>query len=150
MEKRDRYRLIDLILVSLANLMNLIMVVVFVYRSMLDGHLKVVGIIWVLFIVVLGVGVVFNLKTRREWWAIVLPLLLGIFLVLEILLDYVLQSDFRNTPILGPYLLLYYVSILGMIGYSFLVGKKYGIITLVTYFLSQFAALASCFIVGHG
>ena len=72
------------------------------------------------------------------------------FLIIEVVLDYVLKSDFRNTSLIGPYLLLYYISILGMIGYSFLVEKKYGFITLVTYFLSQFAALYSYMKVGHG
>jgi hypothetical protein len=141
---------VDLLLVGIANLINLIMVVVFILRSMFQGHLAVVGIIWVIFILLLLLGVVYNINDRREWWAVVIPLLLGIFLILEVMLDYILQFEFRNTPILGPYLLLYYVSILGMIGYSFRVGKKFGFITLATYFLSQFAALSSYFIVGHG
>jgi len=46
--------------------------------------------------------------------------------------------------------LLYYVSILGMIGYSFVAQKKVGFITLGTYFLSQIAAFYSYFKVGHG
>jgi hypothetical protein len=39
---------------------------------------------------------------------------------------------------------------LGMIGYSFLAERKYGFITLATYFLSQIAAVYSYFRVGHG
>jgi hypothetical protein len=39
---------------------------------------------------------------------------------------------------------------MGMIGYSFAAQKKYGFITLATYFLSQIAALYSYFKVGHG
>jgi hypothetical protein len=150
MKYKIRRETIDLLLVGIANLINIIMVGVFIMRSMLNGHLAVVGIIWVIFIMLLLMGVVFNINDRREWWAIVIPLLLGIFLILEVVLDYILKLEFRNTPILGPYLLLYYVSILGMIGYSFRVEKKFGFITLVTYFLSQFAALSSYFIVGHG
>jgi hypothetical protein len=73
-----------------------------------------------------------------------------VFLIIEVVLDYILQYDFRNTSLLGPYLLLYYVSVLGMIGYSFAVQKKYGFITLATYFLSQIAAFYSYFKVGHG
>jgi hypothetical protein len=37
-----------------------------------------------------------------------------------------------------------------MIGYSFLANKRYGFVTLVTYFLSQIAALYSYLQVGHG
>ena len=98
----------------------------------------------------LAAATVWNLQARREWWAAVLPALLALFLIVEIVLDYILQFDFRSTRWLGPYLLLYYLSIMGMIGYSFLVQKKYGVITLVTYFLSQIAALYSYFTVGHG
>lgn len=89
-------------------------------------------------------------KNGREWWTYVLPSIFIAFLVLEIVLDYILKIEFRTTPLLGPYLLLYYAAIFGMIGYSFRIGKKYGFITLVTYFLSQIAALYSYTQVGHG
>lgn len=65
-------------------------------------------------------------------------------------LDYVTRYEFRSTALLGSYLFLYYVSILGMIGYSFLAEKTCGYVTLATYFLSQIAALYSYFKVGHG
>jgi hypothetical protein len=87
---------------------------------------------------------------QREWWAITLPLLLIVFLVAEVALDYIARYDFRSTRLLGPYLFLYYVSIMGMIGYSFLAEKRYGFVTLATYFLSQIAALYSYLKVGHG
>jgi len=104
----------------------------------------------VVFIAVLAVVVFQNIRAKRGRWFTLMPALFGIFLIVEVILDYVLKIDFRNTGLLTPYLILYYASILGMIGYSFLVEKKYGFITLVTYFLSQFAALYSYMRVGHG
>ena len=150
MNKRGRYRPIDLIVVAVANLMNIVMVVVFLLRSMMIGRLLVVGFIWAALILVLASVVVSNIGAKRPWWAIVLPLLLAVFLILEIALDYVAKYDFRSTILLAPYLLLYYVSILGIIGYSFLTEKKYGFMTLATYFVSQIAAFYSYFKVGHG
>jgi hypothetical protein len=150
MNKRASYRSIDLVVVAVANLMNIIMVVVFLLRSMMIERLQVVGFIWAAFILVLAAVVALNIRTKREWWAIVLPLLLVVFLIVEVALDYIAKYDFRSTILLGPYLLLYYVSILGMIGYSFLTEKKYGFITLTTYFLSQIAAFYSYFKVSHG
>lgn len=150
MNKRASYRSIDLVVVGVANLMNIIMVVVFFLRSMMVERLQVVGFIWAAFILVLAAVVVLNIRAKREWWAIALPLLLVVFLIVEVALDYIAKYDFRSTILLGPYLLLYYVSILGMIGYSFLTEKKYGFITLATYFLSQIAAFYSYFKVGHG
>ena len=72
------------------------------------------------------------------------------FLILELLLDYVLQIPFRETRLLWPYLALFYLSAWMMIGYTFLVNKTYGFITLVTYFLSLAATAYSYSQVGHG
>ena len=143
-------RTVDLVVIAVANLMNLIMVFVFFARTQLIPRTQIVGWVWVFFSLALGAAAILNFRARREWWAAVLPALLALFLVAEIVLDYILVFDFRSTRWLGPYLLLYYLSIMGMIGYSFLTQKKYGVITLVTYFLSQIAALYSYFTVGHG
>jgi len=150
MNKRVSQRTVDLVVVAVANLMNMIMVVVFLSRSMMVERLQVVGFIWGALILVLAAVVVLNVRAKREWWAIVLPLLLVVFLIVEIVLDYIIQYDFRSTILLGPYLLLYYVSIMGMIGYAFLTEKKLGFITLATYFLNQIATFYSYFKVGHG
>jgi len=150
MNSLNSHRPVDLIAVGVINLFNIIMVVVFLIRSMRAGHLQIIGIIWLLFIVTFAVVTFRNIQAKRGRWFIMLPLLMGIFLIIEVVLDYVLKLDFRNTSLLAPYLILYYVSILGMIGYSFLVEKEFGFITLITYFLNQFAALYSYLKVGHG
>jgi len=144
------YRSIDLVAIALANLMNTVMVVVFVLRSLTVGRLQIVGLVWTAMILVLAYVVTLNVRAKREWWTTVLPSLLLVFLIAEVALDYVARYEFRSTPLLGPYLFLYYVSILGMIGYSFLTDKTYGFVTLATYFLSQIAALYSYFKVAHG
>ena len=150
MNNLKNHNLIDLTAISVTNIFNIIMVVVFILRPLQTGHLQGVVIVWVTFIIALAVVIFRNIQAKRGRWYIVLPLLMWTFLIIEVVLDYVLKSDFRNTSLIGPYLFLYYISILGMIGYSFLVEKKYGFITLVTYFLSQFAALYSYMKVGHG
>ena len=150
MNKLSNYKSIDLTAISVTNIFNLIMVAIFVIRTMQPEHSPLAGIVWVVFIAVLAVVIFQNVGAKRERWFILMPALFGIFLIVEVILDYVLKIDFRNTGLLTPYLILYYISILGMIGYSFLVEKKYGFITLVTYFLSQFAALYSYMKVGHG
>jgi hypothetical protein len=101
-------------------------------------------------VMVLAYVVTANARGKREWWTTVLPALLLVFLLAEVALDYVARYEFRSTALLGPYLFLYYISILGMIGYAFLAEKTYGYFTLATYFLSQIAALYSYFKVGHG
>jgi hypothetical protein len=114
------------------------------------ARINIIGVIWVAFIVVLSIVVFVSVRGRREWWTIVLPSLLIAFLILEIILDYILQIDFRTTRLLGPYLLLYYLALFGMIGYSFQIGKKFGFVTLMTYFINQIVTFYSYFQVGHG
>ena len=150
MNLQTKDRTVDLLVVALANLMNIIMVFIFYARTKGAQHPLVFGFTWGVFILVLAVVVFLNIMAKRAWWFIVLPLLLAMFLMLELVLDYVLQIEFRSTKLLGPYLGLYYASIMGMIGYAFLTEKKYGVITLVTYFASQIAALFSYINVGHG
>ena len=65
-------------------------------------------------------------------------------------LDYWLELDFRHSRLLGPYLLLYYAALMGMVGYSFLAGDAFGVVTLITYFVQLGATVYSYRKVGHG
>lgn len=150
MSKHEIYRTFDLIVVAVTNLFNIIMVVVFYYRTRGINHPKIVGYIWACLAILLLAAAIFNLRSKLTWWSIAIPLSFSVFLILELILDYYLQLDFRSTGLLAPYLVLYYLSILGMIGYAFLTEKRFGIITLATYFLSQIAALYSYLKIGHG
>jgi hypothetical protein len=106
-------------------------------------------VVWAVFVMLLAVSVGVYIISKRHKWKVILPLDFAVFLVLEIILDYILQIDFRNTWLIGPYLLLYYVAIMGMIGYAFRIGKVYGFLTLITYFSSQVAAVFSYVNVDH-
>ena len=54
MKKITSNQTADFVAIALANLFNLIMVVIFVLCTMQAGHLLFVGIIWVVFIVALA------------------------------------------------------------------------------------------------
>ena len=145
------YRTVDLIVFLCANLFNLFITGIMLSRPF--GLVKIeniLGIINILLIMPLSLAVVLNILGVREWWTYVLPLILIMFLIVELLLDYVLQIPFRETRLLWPYLALFYLSAWMMIGYSFLVSKSYGFITLVTYFISLAATAYSYSQVGHG
>jgi hypothetical protein len=150
MNDQTEYRSVDLAVFGIANLMNVIIAIILLTRVIRLPRVEYVGLVWVTFIIALAIIVVLNIKGRREWWTIVLPSLLIAFLLLELVLDYILKLDFRNTRLLGPYLLMYYLSLMGMIGYSFLIGKIYGFVTLTIYFLNQIVTFYSYFKVGHG
>jgi hypothetical protein len=134
-----------------ANAFNVLIVAVMAARVRGDRGLdRAWGVADVAILLVLAGCVVAAGVADGPWWAVVLPLPLAAYLVVEILLDQVLHSDFRRTRLLGPYLLLFYAGQFGMIGYAFLVGTPAGFVTLATYFASLLATWWSYRRVGHG
>jgi hypothetical protein len=127
---------IDLVVVVAANLFNLLMTAIFLTRPKGWRRFeRVVGLIMVALALPLGAAVVLNLLIDREWWFVALPLPLILHSIVELLLDYILKLDFRKTRLLGPYLALFYLGQIGLIGYAFAVEPAYGFVTLATYFL---------------
>ena len=145
------YRIVDLGLVSIANLVMILIIGIMLSRPFgLNRLERRLGLVSVACALPVALAAVLNALGGREWWTVVLPSLLVAFLVLELFLDYVLELPFRNTRLLGPYLLLYYLALVGMIGYSFLVNNTLGLITLAIYFLNLLATWWSYSRVGHG
>ena len=142
---------LDTLVVTIANAINIGMIAIFLLRT---RHERVwewrIGLLQIALAAPLLVIVGYNIASTRPWWTVVLPGLLAVFLLVELLLDYILQVGFRETRLLGPYLLLYYAALMGMIGYAFLTSVPFGFVTLATYF-GQLAATAYSYRrVGHG
>jgi hypothetical protein len=97
----------------------------------------VLGFVTMMMGFALGYIAFINKKSKRDRWMTYLLIPIFLFFVVELLLDYVLTLDFRNTAIVGPYILLYYVGLSGLIGYGFRFDKKRGSVTLATYFLNM-------------
>ena len=145
------FRTIDLIIFVIANLTNLLLAVMFLFRA--RGRPKV-GNAFGWAAVLLGLPLlamtVLNALEGRPWWTFVLPGLLVLYDAVEFVLDHLLKFDFRHSRWLGPYLGLYYLALMGMIGYTFAICKPYGFITLITYFINLAATAFSYGRVQHG
>jgi uncharacterized membrane protein len=145
------FRTIDLSVFVIANLTNLLLAVMFLFRA--RGRTKV-GSVFGWGAVLLGIpllaAAVMNALSARPWWTLVLPGLLVLYDAVEFVLDYLLKFDFRHSPWLGPYLGLYYLALMGMIGYTFAAWKPYGFVTLITYFINLAATAFSYARVQHG
>ena len=130
------WKTIDLVVVIVANLFNLLMTAIFLTRPKgWTRFERAAGLIMVALALPLGAAVVLNGLGKREWWLVVLPVPLILHCIVELLLDYILNLDFRKTRLLGPYLALFYLGQMGLIGYAFVVGPAYGFVTLATYFI---------------
>jgi len=142
---------VDFGVVFITNLFNLLILGIMLSRPKGWRRLEqTLGIVTLSLAIPLSLAVLYNLIAGREWWTVILPGLFISFILIEGLLDYVLKYPFRQSRWLGPYLLLFYLSQWGMIGYAFLVNKVYGFFTLATYFLSLGATAYSFVKVGHG
>lgn len=145
------FHIIDLAVFIIANLVNLLLAGIFLSRPKgLKRVEDILGLIVVAMLLPVGIIVILNILGKREWWTIVLLLTFLSFLVIELLFDFILKLNFRKTKLLWPYLLLFYLALMAVIGYSFLIGRTYGFITLSTYFLNLFATWYSYSKVGHG
>ena len=132
------YRKIDLIVAYLANFINLIMTILFTARIFgLPQVEYVLGIVVMVMGFALGYVAFLNKKNERDKWEVYLLIPIFLFFVVDLILDYLLSFDFRSTSIAGPYVLLYYIGLWGLIGYSFRFDKKWGFVTLATYFLNM-------------
>ncbi|GEM_PF-2562849 len=144
-------RTIDITVFAIANLVNVLLAVMFVCRAQGMGKAEqVLGLVFLVLVIPVALAAIRNFASGRDWWTVVLPTLLVLFGVVELVLDVILKSDFRVTRWLWPYIVLYYLALLGMVGYSFLAGRTFGFITLSTYFLNLFATWYSYGKVGHG
>jgi hypothetical protein len=131
-------RRIDLIVVFTANLINVIMALLFVVRiynlSQVEDSF---GLGYIAFV---------NWRNKRDKWETYLLIPVFLFFIVELLLDYILNYDFRNTMLVGPYILFYYVALWGLIGYAFRFNKKWGFLTLATYFLNMILSVLQHFV----
>jgi len=144
-------RTIDLAVFVIANLINLLIAAMFLARARRLSHVEnFVGLVTVAMAIPLAAAVVMNLLSKRNWPFWILPLIMIAYCILEFILDYILKVDFRHSSLLVPYLISFYLGLFAMIGYTFLVGKRYGFMTLVTYFISLAATFYSYARVGHG
>jgi hypothetical protein len=94
----------------------------------------------------LGYIAFMNWRNARDKWETYLLIPVFLFFIVELLLDYILRIDFRNTAFVGLYILFYYAGLWGLIGYAFRFEKKWGFLTLATYFLNMILSVLQHFV----
>lgn len=134
------YKKIDITVFIIANLVNLLLVGLFFFRvSGFEQIAHTIGISITAMILPVGIIIILNIMGKREWWTIALLIPIILFFIVEIFFDYILKLDFRNNALLYPYSIIYYLGLIGILGYTFSIGRFFGFFTLFTYFLALFA-----------
>ena len=130
-------QVIDIIIFAIALLVNILSILIFLSRLKNNKRIEhISGLIFCSFFIPLAAIFIFNFLNNREWWTVVLLLPVLLYIILEFTLDYVLKSDFRNTKLVWPYLILYYSGLIGLMGYSFGINKIFGFVVLLFYFIN--------------
>ena len=121
----------------IANSINLLTATILILRALgRKTSEQILGIVVVLFGIPLLLIFVMNITGEKEWWSYILVLPAILYLIIELVFDYILKIKFRTTKLHGLYISIYYLALFGLIGYSFAAAKLYGVITLVTYFIN--------------
>ena len=147
---KDDHRRTDLFVVCASNAINISMA--FLFGARLMGVFVVersMGVLVLILGLALGYVACVNAGNKRDKWEVLLLLPILLFSIVHMLVDYIMAMDFRSTAIVGPYLLLYYFSLWMLIGYAFRFEKKWGFLTLATYFLNMAMSLYQYMILGR-
>ncbi|NOZ74950.1 MAG: hypothetical protein GXO90_06165 [FCB group bacterium] len=130
------------IIAGIGILVNILMILIFWARA--KGFPKIeynTGLFLVSLAIPLAVTIGISHLRNREWWQVVLPSLMILFMIIEFVLDYVLQTNFRQTALVWPYIGIYLMALMGMIGYAFMASRILGWIMLAVYFCNLTATL---------
>jgi hypothetical protein len=142
-----KHRRRDLSLFIIANIFNILTAVILFTRQMNLAFVEFAGIVWAVMIAIVGLVTILNYLNRRVWWTVILPTFFLTFLILELTFDYILNLNFRETQLLWPYLIVFYISQMAMIGFSFGSLRRLGFVTLTTYFVTLLAAFYEVMII---
>ncbi|MCP4164264.1 MAG: hypothetical protein GY759_00025 [Chloroflexi bacterium] len=141
------YELYLRLISALANAINLLSAAMFLARVYRPGWANTWGLLAILMGVPALLLTLYGMSIDVSFLSWLMPLLYAVFAVLTLVLDYILKIEFRNprrTAILAPFLLLFYIPLIGMWGMTWDLGLGYWIINGITYFImlgSSFYAL---------
>jgi hypothetical protein len=135
----------------LANLINVLVIAVFVARLCNKPKIEYwFGIILILGIIPLTYLFITAIDIKRPLLYFIQIGLMVTYLVVELVLDYILKIDFRqNQRIVIPYIMLFFSGTGGMIGVASYAGKVWIIVTVISFFLMTILSLVQHYITGQ-
>ena len=98
--------------------------------------LQIFGAIVVLLSIPFAISLIGFLKKKAEKKILISLVVILLYLVLEIVLDYILKIPFRDILALHIlYIIVFYAAAFSMIGASFNINRKMGFIVLITFWI---------------
>jgi hypothetical protein len=127
----------DWVFVLCAAAFNLLIAGIFVAQKKVRHKMtRTLGILWLGLAIPLSIVFVRYLVIGRETWITIYFVCILLYMLVELLLDYVLKADFRSKKITHiPYIILEYIALFGLIGISFAIDRVWGVVVSVTFWM---------------
>jgi hypothetical protein len=136
-ELTNFHKLIDTLFITSAIIFNIGVSGVYL-SSKFDNSvlLGIFGAIVILLLIPFTVSLLGYIKEKTEKKIIISIVIILLYLILEIVLDYILKIQFRDILSLHIiYIIVFYAAAFSMIGVSFNIRKKMGFIVLTTFLI---------------
>jgi hypothetical protein len=133
----DNMNIADSLFVLSAVAFNLLIAAIFIAQKFKREKLvRVFGILWLCLLIPLVITFLLYWRENRETWIFVSFGFVFLYMLVELLLDYVFKIDFRSKPITHvPYIVLEYAALFSLIGIAFEIGQIWGAIVSICFWI---------------
>ena len=127
----------DLIFLLTAIAFNLLIAGIFIAQKKRRPELtRIFGVLWLSLAIPLAVVFIHYLIVGRDLWVLVYFGFIFIYIIVELLLDYVLKIELRKKWIThAPYIILEYIALFGLIGISFSMDRTWGFLVSISFWI---------------
>ena len=127
----------DLLFVLTAVAFNLLIAAIFIAQKLgKDKLVKTFGILWLWLIIPLALVFVAYWQTGKEARILLYFGLIFLYMLAELLLDYVFKIDFRSRLITHvPYIVLEYIALFSLIAIAFDVDQRWGMVVSICFWI---------------
>ena len=127
----------DLLFVFTAVAFNLLIAAIFIAQKLRQNKLvKTFGILWLWLIIPLALVFVAYWQAGKEAQILLYFGLTFLYMLAELLLDYVFKIDFRSKPITHvPYIILEYIALFSLIAIAFDIDRRWGIVVSICFWI---------------
>ena len=133
----DLHKLNNIIFIVSTIIFNISVSCVYLASKFDNGVLlQTFGTVVVLLSIPFTISLIGYLKKKAEKKIIISLIIILLYLVLEIVFDYILKIPFRDILALHIfYIIVFYAAVFSIIGVSFNINRKMGFIVLITFWL---------------
>ena len=133
----DFHKLNNILFIASAIIFNIGVSGVYLASKFDNGVLlQTFGMIVVLLSIPFTISLIGHIKKKAEKKIIISLIIILLYLILEIVFDYILKIPFRDILALHiPYIIVFYAAAFSIIGVSFNINRKMGFIVLTTFWI---------------